>query len=407
MISDYFDMAFRNLKERKIRSVLTITGIFIAIFTIFVLLSLSLGLNEAIQEQFELLGTDKFFIQPKGQAGGIPGTGAAAELTIDDVEVVRKINEVEKVTYMNIGNGKIEFNDKTRYYYVAGLPTEDEKELELLFESTGIGVDEGRMLRKDDKKKILMGYDYKYRNLFDKPVKTGNKIEINDVEFEVVGILEAVGNPSDDQQVYISFDDFKEIFNSGERVDFIYVQVKTGLDLKKVAEKTEKELMKARDVDEKTIDFDVSTPEEYLSTFNSILAILTVFLVGIGAISLVVASVGIMNTMHISVLERTREIGTMKAVGARNSDILKLFVIESGIFGLIGGILGLGVGIIIAKIIEAIIAVQLGSNILHASMNPIILFGCIIFAVLVGSISGLIPARQASRLKPVEALRYE
>jgi len=115
MINDYFRLAYRNLMKRKIRSLLTIVGIFIAIFTVFVLLSLSVGLNETIEEQFRLLGADKFFVMPKGTIMGI-GQSSNVELSLGDVEVLDKINEIKMVSYYTLGNVKIEFKDETRYY---------------------------------------------------------------------------------------------------------------------------------------------------------------------------------------------------------------------------------------------------------------------------------------------------
>jgi len=406
MIQDYFKLAFKNLKQRKTRSILTLLGIFIAILTIFVLMSLSLGLSEFVNEQFEILGTDKFFIQPKGQAGA-PGTGGAVQLTVNDVDIIEKVKGVDMVAYAAVGNAKIEFNDKARYYMSIGIPIEDSTMIDFFFESSNLDMDDGRFLRQRDKKKVMIGYNYKYKDLFGKPVRTGSKIKLNDVEFEVIGVVDAVGNPQDDQQIYISLEDFKELYNSGDRVDFIYVQIKSGEDLKQVSDRAERELMDFREVDEKTIDFTIQTPEELMATIGTILNILTAFLVGIGAISLLVGGIGIANTMYTSVLERNKEIGTMKAVGARNSDILLIFVIESGILGLLGGAGGLIAGIIIAKIIEYVAAVYIGSNLLRASLNPLLIIGSLAFAFLIGVVSGLAPSYQASKLKPVDTLRYE
>jgi putative ABC transport system permease protein len=364
-----------------------------------------LGLNDFVNEQFEMLGTDKFFIQPKGQLGA-PGTGGAVELTTDDAKIIEKVKGIETVSYFAAGSGKIEFRDQTRYYFIIGMPIDDASR-ELIFEAIDLDLDEGRYLKDSDRNKILIGYNYKYRELFDKPIRTGDTLEINDVEFEVIGIFEAVGNPGDDQQVYISFKDFKDLFDSGERIDYIYAQIKPGEEMSKVAGDAEDRLMRYRDVDEKTIDFTVLTPEELLGIFGDVLLILTAFLVGIGLISVVVGGIGIANTMFTSVLERRKEIGTMKAVGAKNSDILLIFVIEAGVLGLFGGGLGLLAGIGIAKSIEYVTAVYFGSNIIRASMSPIIIIGSLAFAFIIGVISGLLPSYQASKLKPVDALRYE
>jgi putative ABC transport system permease protein len=407
MIADYFMLAFKSLKKRKIRTFLTILGIFLGILTIFVLMSLSLGLREYVNEQFASLGTDKFFIQPKGQSGAPGSSGGAVQLTEDDVNVVKKVSGVETVAYFGIGNAKIEFDDKARYYMLMGMPLEDMKAVNLLFISFGIGMDEGRMLKKGDRKKALIGYNYKYKNLYNKPVRVGSKLILNGVEFDVVGVLESIGNPQDDQQVYISQDDFKDLFNSGKRVDYMIVQTKKGADLKKVADETERKLMRFRDVDEKTIDFTIQTPEELLGTFGNVLDGITWFLFMIAFISAVVGGIGIANTMYTSVLERTRDIGTMKAIGAKNSDILYIFVIEASILGLIGSVLGVVIGIAIAKAIEYVIVVYVGSNLLRASTNYLLILLSLSFGFLVGALSGLLPSLQASKIKPADTLRYE
>jgi len=403
MITDYFKFSLRSLKERKVRSGLTVLGIFLAIVTIFVLLSMSLGLKETVDKEFQKLGGDRFFIQPKGQLGA-PGTGGAVQLTTDDVDFIEKINGVDKVSYIVAGSAKVTFKEKSRYVYAAGLPMEKEK-FDFVMSSGMPDIAFGRMLKKSDVGKVNIGS--RYDILFDKPVKTGDKIFINDVEFEVIGVFEPVGNPQDDSNVYMTLEDFKELYNSGDRVDFIYVSAFAGENLAAVANNVERKLMKHRGVDEKTIDFSVLTPEELLASFGTILNILTAFLVGIGFISVLVGGIGIANTMYTSVLERNKEIGTMKAIGARNSDILMIFVIEAGILGLIGGVLGLIVGAGIAKMIEIIANQALGSNLLQASFNPIIVFGSLGFAFLVGLLSGVLPSYQASKLKPVDALRYE
>ncbi|MAH06772.1 ABC transporter permease [Candidatus Pacearchaeota archaeon] len=407
MINDYFTIAGRNLKVRKTRSLLTVLGIFLGIVTIFVLMSLSLGLREYVNEEFEKLGGDKFFVQPKGQAGPPGASGSAVELTIRDVEVVEKIRGVEEVAHFTVGNTKIEYKDQERYYLTLGVPTDSKKKFDLVFETFGLGADDGRMLKKSDKRKAMVGYNYRHRNLFNKPVNAGNKIELNDIEFEVVGVLESVGNPADDQQIYVSIDDFKELFDSGDRVDFIMAQVKGGEDINKVAEDAERKLRKHRDVDEKTQDFNISTPEELLATFSVVLNGITGFLLIVALISAVVGGIGIANTMYTSVWERKKEIGTMKAIGARNKDILGIFVVEAGILGLVGGLIGVGIGILIAKGIEYVITVYVGANLLRASMNIWLIVGSLAFGFIVGLISGFLPSWQASKLKPVDALRYE
>ncbi len=401
MLKDYSKLAWKNLRKRKLRSWLTIVGIVISIAVIFTLISLSLGLREAINEQFKIFGTDKLFVMPKGMVGA--GIGAV-ELTEKDVDVIEKIQGVKDVSYATIGNAQIEFNKQKKYFIVVGLPID---EFDLFISSSNLKMNEGDYFKKGDIGKVMMGYDYKYNNVFDKPINTEDKIIINGKEFKVSGIVEAIGNPSDDKNIYMSMEEFKELFNSGDRVDQIIVQADNEKEIKELSGRINKKLMKFRGVDEKTKDFYISTPEELLASFDIILNIITAFLVGVAAISLLVGGIGIANTMYTSVLERTKEIGVMKAVGAKNKDIFYIFLIESGFIGFIGGLMGIALGFGISKLIEIIAIIQLNTNLLKAASPAYLILGCLSFAFLVGALSGTIPAINASKLKPVDALRYE
>jgi putative ABC transport system permease protein len=403
MLKDYSKLAIKNLKKRKLRSWLTIIGIVVSIAVIFTLISLSLGLREAINEQFKILGTDKLFINSKAMDMGAGNSGSPV-ITTEDVKIVGKVSGVKDYSYATMGNGAIQVGKQTRYYYVLGLPLD---RLQLYIDSASIKMDEGNYLREGKKGEVMLGYDYKYGKVFDNPVATGDKVLINGKEFKVAGIAEAIGNPSDDKNIYMSREDFAELFNSGDRVDSIIVQVDDESKIKEISEEINKKLIKFRGVTEKTKDFYISTPEELLASFDAILNIITVFLVGIAAISLLVGGIGIMNTMYTSVLERTKEIGTMKAVGAKNSDILMVFLFESGLIGLVGGLMGVALGFGISKTVEIIAINALNTTLLKAAVPFYLVFGCLSFAFIIGALSGTIPALMASKLKPVDALRYE
>ena len=203
-------------------------------------------------------------------------------------------------------------------------------------------------------------------------------------------------------------EDFRVLFpEKKERIDQIAVQINENENINEIAERVEKRLLKSRDLTEKTRDFNILTPEEILASFGTVLNILTAFLLGVAAISVLVGGIGIANTMFTSVLERTKEIGVMKAIGARNRDILSIFLIEAGLLGLVGGIIGIGVGISISKTIEYIAIHQLGTTLLKAAIPFPLILGCLAFSFLVGTISGFWPAYRAIKVKPVEALRYE
>ncbi|MEI6731978.1 MAG: ABC transporter permease, partial [archaeon] len=187
----------------------------------------------------------------------------------------------------------------------------------------------------------------------------------------------------------------------------VIVQVDDSSELNTVVNRTEKKLMSYRNLKEETKDFSIMTPEELMRTIGVILNIITAFLGGVAAISMLVGAIGIANTMYTSVLERTKEIGTMKAVGARNSDILLIFLIESGLLGLVGGIAGVLFGFGVAKLLEYV-AVNIFATSLLQTATPFYLFaGCLLFAFLAGAISGIWPAWRAAHIKTVDALRYE
>jgi putative ABC transport system permease protein len=402
MIGEYFRLAIKNLSKRRLRSFLTLIGILISIATIFVLISLSLGLNASIQDQFKQLGSDKFFIQPRGQFGPPGSTSTGSELTQKDLDIIKKVSGVKDVSFYTVGNAKVKFKDQIRFTMVAGV---DMDSPQLVF--SVLKIDEGRLIEKKDIEKILIGSQYKNNKYVGTQVAVRDTLEINDQPFKVVGILQTQGNPADDRLIYMPIDEFRTLFNITERIDAIVVQVDEGADIKTVADAVKKKLMKSRDVTEKTMDFTVLTPEEVLAAFGTILNIVTVFLFGIASISLLVGGINIANTMFTSVLERTREIGVMKAIGAKNSDILYIFMIEAGLLGLVGGLVGVILGFGLSKAIEYIAVTMLATTLLQTS-TPLYLFaGCLLFAFLAGGVSGFWPAWNATRIKPVDALRYE
>jgi len=166
-------------------------------------------------------------------------------------------------------------------------------------------------------------------------------------------------------------------------------------------------LRRSRGLKEGNEDFEVSTTEELMKAFNTLLNIVQGVLVGIALISLVVGGIGIMNTMYTAVLERTKEIGILKAVGAQNRDILSLFLVESGILGLAGGAIGVLLGMGFSKLVELVATMALQTKLLQAYFPWYLTLGSLAFSFLVGTVSGILPAYQASRQKPVDALRYE
>jgi len=399
MIKDYIKLAFKTLIKRKTRTALTLLGIIISISVLFILISTSIGLQNSIEEQFRLLGTDKFFLQGKGQIGG-PGSIGAETLTDTDLNIIKKVQGVKETSAWIYASAEIKFKNEIRYVTIVATEIES---MDLFRETGPHEPEDGRLLKKGDTTDIIIGSQYKHDNYFKTEIIIGD----NGQDYKVRGILKPLGNPVDDKLIYMSTEQFRKQFNTGERIDNIIVQIEEGEDTKEIAENVKRKLIKSRGVTEKTIDFDILTPEEILSTFNVILGILTGFLISIAGISLIVGGIGIANTMYTSVLERTKDIGIMKAIGAQRKDILLIFLIESGMLGLFGGVIGIIIGYAISKAIESIANNQLGTTLLQIATPPWLIIGSLLFSFIAGSISGLLPAWQATKIKPVDALRYE
>ena len=394
MISEYFLLAINSIIHRKLRSWLTIIGIIIGVAAIISLITISRGLESTIQEQFETFGANKILISSRGFQG--PGT-LSQGLTIDDVDTIEKISGFEYVIPAIFRQTEIEHNKETGFTFISSIPSENYEEF---YEDSGIELREGRVIKDNEKFSAIIG-SRAAEEMFSKELRIGSKIEINKQEFKIVGILKEIGNSQDDNQINIPLETAREIFNEPDHVDTIIAQAKSSTEIPELQRRIERELEQKRD----DTNFQVLTATQIAEQIGEVLGIIQIVLVGIAAISLIVGAIGIMNSMYTSVLERTKDIGIMKAVGARNSDIIKIFLIESGLMGFVGGIFGTALGTIVALIVEQISS-QAGFLLIIRIEFGLLLFG-LFFAFLIGMLSGVLPAYQASKLKPVDALRYE
>jgi len=266
---------------------------------------------------------------------------------------------------------------------------------------------DGRGIKEGDKFKVVVGYNHIYKNTWERPLKIGSTIQMEGYDFKVVGVLEKIGNPIDDNIIYLPKETLKEILNIEDEESQIVVNVYQEFNPIDVAKDIERKLRKSRGEKEGQETFDVQTSEQMLESFNSIFGIVQAVLVGIAAISLLVGGIGIMNTMYTAVIERTREIGVMKAIGARNLDILFIFLFEAGLLGLVGGTIGIGIGIGLGKGVEYIASTMLDTDLLQAIFPLYLIIGALFFSFLIGTLSGILPAMQATKLRPADALRYE
>lgn len=404
MIGDYFSLSLKNLRHKGLRSWLTILGILIGIMSVVALISLGNGLKTAVNSQFGVGSTEVISIQAGGlNAYGPPGSGAGNPLTVKDLDEVKKVSGVKRAVRRNIPSGKLEFNNKAIFGFAADVP--DGEDRKFVYEEIDVKPIQGRMLQDGDTDKVVLGYNFYVDKVgLDKKVEIGNKITIQGKKFEVVGILDKKGSFIWDNIVLMNAKPLEELMKYGDEVDIIAVQVRDKDQIEQVKTEIEKALRRSRNVNVGEEDFEVSTPAQSLATVNSLLTGIQIFIFIIASISIIVGAIGIVNTMTTSVLERKKEIGIMKAIGAKNSDIFGIFFVESGLMGLIGG----GIGVILGVLIGYGGTLGLNSW-LGASTQPnisfILIFAALTASFLIGSIAGIIPALKAARQNPVEALR--
>ncbi|MDY6777353.1 MAG: ABC transporter permease [Candidatus Nanohaloarchaea archaeon] len=404
MLLDYLILSIKNILNRKRRSWLTVIGIFIGIAAVISLVSLGQGLEQSIIEEFESIGSDKLFISPGGDPTSSQNfAGSAATLTEDDIQVVERTRGIQAATGVVMTQTRIEYNDKSRFILVMGFPTGPEASIAR--NSWAIEIAEGRYIRSTDRSNVLIGSRVA-ETMFNEQIGVRNRISMFGRDFQVIGVMKPTGDPSVDASVIIPIERARELSGQENTYDWIFAKVQEGFTPEEAKENVVTNLRQHRNLEKGNEDFTVSTPQDLIDSFRSILSIVQAVVLGIASISLLVGGVGIMNTMYTSVTERTREIGVMKAVGAKKRDIMIIFLIESGIIGLIGGIIGVTAGLGLSTL-AAQVATDYASINISIFVSPELVGGSLLFAFILGTVSGVLPARNAARLDPAEALRYE
>jgi len=399
-----FFLPLKNLKRRKLRSWLTILGVLIGIATVVSLITLGNGLRAAVLSQFEVGSTEVIVVQAKGLSGyGAPGSGVTESLTRADTEAIEGLSAVEKAFSRNIETVKLEYNDKIKFVVAMSVPEEDR---DLVYEIIGIEAEQGHLLKDGESNKIFLGNNYfdKEKNGFEKEITPSKTILIQDEEFKVAGIMKKEGSFLFDNIVVVGDDDLNDLAGYEDDVDMIIAKVKNKDLMDKAEEDIEKLMRKRRDVKEGEENFDVQTPEAALEGINDILGGVQAFIVIIASISIIVGAIGIINTMTTSVLERIKEIGIMKAIGATNQDIFLQFLVESGMMGFVGGVIGATIGILVGYAGTLAINSFIGAE-ATLNFNILLILFSLAGSFLIGAIAGIVPAMNAAKQNPVEALR--
>ena len=407
MFRDNFNLAYKNIKERMSRSILTLLGIAIGIMAIISLMGIGEGMNVAVEGELSSL-SDTIIVNVGGgfsmfSFGQSEDTGEY--LTERDITDLERIPGVKEVNTQLTGMASLSFNGdgNSVMITVTGMDIES---INLQY-----GLDdlaEGDLLDIGDQSKILIGYDIAY-DYFDNDISIGSRVKINGKKFFVNGIFSKQGMggvSTNDDLVLLTSRDFQKATGESN----IYSATVTVYNVNEV-ESIASEIERVINENHGEEDFASATSmSSILDSIQSIMGILQTVLIAIASIALVVASIGIMNTMLTSVMERTREIGIMKAIGATNKDIMSIFIIEGLLLSIVGGVSGIIIGIFGSRVVAALLS-NMGPGGGGIPLEPVITFMAIALglsvSMIVGILSSLYPAWKAARMSPIEAVRYE
>ena len=394
--------ALESLSTNKMRSGLTILGIVIGVAAVIALISIGRGAGNSITGSIQGIGTNLMFVF-RG-AEGVRNRRARrfrciAATPVLEPQVVAPVVE-EGVT--------VSFGGETAVTSLEGVTPAYASVRNTL-------VQEGEFIREEhilgQASVVLLGVDVAEKMYGRTQGLVGESLRIEGHSFRVIGVLEEKGGSSfsnEDDRVLVPFTTAHVRLirrSSRDRVDLLLVQAVSAQQVPQAAEEVAQILRTRHQTEIGADDFTILTQQDFLDTAQTITGVLTIFLGGIAAISLLVGGIGIMNIMLVSVTERTREIGLRKALGARKRDILIQFLAESSVLSLIGGLIGIALGWGISMVVGRIAAAN------NAPIDPSIGLDTVLLATLfstaVGLFFGLYPANRAASLEPVEALRYE
>ncbi len=440
-VSDMIKMALRNLWKRKLRTFLTILGVIIGTASIVVMVSIGIGMNESFQKQVEqwgslqvinvyAVGNNSYYYDDSESANINKNDKKATEITVNTIEEFKKIPHVEAATpvmneYMYFIAGK--------YVADASIQGIDPASMEAM----GYKAEQGRVLQEGDSKTVVFGADVvsnfynpklSWRMRYDSPspevdilndkvmvttdwnygTKYADKT-IKPIKVDVVGTISSGGN--DGYNVFMPIKELEKIkiaqseYEAKKYNNRNAEKIKKGVYQNAMVKVDNMDNVKEVQESIKNMGFRASSLTDELETMKETTKMLRMMLGAIGAISLIVAAIGITNTMVMAIYERTREIGVMKVIGASLSDIKKLFLTEAAFIGFAGGLAGILVSLGASKIVN-IFAIRTNSNML--SSIPLWLCGAsLLFATFIGIAAGYLPAKRAMKLSALSAIKTE
>jgi len=421
-IQKSFKIALNIILHSKLRSWLTVIGIVIGIAAIVAIVSVGQGAQMTLEQNLNSLSADILtvssgFSRAMGAGGDFRGFGGGGEqsqsasatapknLTIKDVTTLRSVPNIVYVMGVISGSVDVSYLGKSTRASIQGVDPSIWKS----FISTDLAS--GRYLTQADVDSVVIGGRVATSTFSD--VAINRQITIGGQLFRIVGILKTSGG-SEDSRIFMPIENAVNVLEGKNTKNFDSISIKIKditITNDTINQITDRLMLSHGILQASKKDFSVNSPQAIQERIASTLSSITLFLTAIAAISLIVGAIGIMNSQFTSVLERTKEIGILKALGAKNRDILTIFLISSGIIGLIGGIFGIILGVLSSGFITGLSGGSSGSlgrfSLSAAYFSPTLIIEVFLISIVVGLVAGAVPAYRASRLAPVDALRYE
>lgn len=415
---DIFGLSLSHVKKSKMRSWLTIIGIVIGVAAVVAIISIGQSMEATVQSRLGSLGADLITITPgysRASAGGHETPGgfrsagsATINLTDKDANIIKQVPGVLYVNGIVSGRADMVLGTEKITVSISGVDTAVWRSM------VTTELEAGRYLQPGDSNAVVIGYGLAH-DTFLQPITLNRPITIGGKNFKVVGIFVESGGGfggGGDNSVYMPADYARDVITeniSRNTFSSIMIKVADQALVNEITSDIVQKLMASRHVNQRTRDFSVTAFATIQAQITSITQTISLFLAAIAAVSLLVGAVGIANTMFMSVMERTRQIGLLKALGATDNEVLELFLMESGLFGFVGGLIGIIFGMLISIMVTSLglMAIGPGEGTMSTVISPQLIIFALVFSILVGIISGVVPARTAARMNPVDALRFE
>ncbi len=397
--------AVRAIGRNRLRTFLTMLGIVIGVASVITMLAIGQGSKDSIKQQISTMGSNMLFVMPGAQSQG-PARGAAGSrqtLTVSDAEAIRKhSSSISAVSPMVSSRGQVVYGSKNWSTELQGVGT-DYLHIRLLNIIGGVNFSQDDI--RTAGKVCIIGQTI-VDNLFEPGEDPlGKMIRFNRIPFTIIGVLAPKGQNNfgqdQDDMVIAPYTTVLKRILARTHLNAIYVSA-VSEELTAAAQKEITEILRTehRIGPGQEDDFNVRSQQELLSMLSSTSQLMTVLLASIAGISLLVGGIGIMNIMFVSVTERTREIGLRMAVGARERDIMRQFLIEAVIVSITGGVMGMLLGVVASMVVAKVVGWP-------TAVTPDSIILSFAVCAVTGIFFGWYPALKASRLDPIEALRYE